>query len=176
MEQIAPLRALEEWKYPEALALIISGSYGGRVNVMTLGWIMNVSTSPPLVAMSVRRRHFTHRLVQEISEFVVAFPAAGMGPAVAYAGSHTGWNEDKAAGCGLKFVPANQIRPPLVEGAFMNLECQVRQLVEASETHSVFIAEVVTAHREPLVEARMVSFGPTLHAVSEMKSGTEFSW
>lgn len=176
MEQIAPLRALEAWKYPEALALIVSGSYGGRVNVMALGWIMNVSASPPLIAISVHRRHFTHRLIQQLGEFVVAFPAAGMGPAVAYAGSHTGWDEDKATGCGLEFVPASQVRPPLVKGAFMNLECQVRQVVEASETHSVFIGEIVTGHQESIVEARIVSFGPTLHAAAEMKEGSEFSW
>lgn len=176
MEPVDPLHAMEAWKFPEALAFVVSGSYGQRVNVMALGWIMSVSASPPRIAIAVRRRHYTHRLIEEHAEFVVAFPAPGMGPAVAYAGSHSGWDEDKAENCGLEFVPATRVGPPLVKGAFMNLECQVCKAIDASETHSIFIGEVVMGHREPSVPARLVSFGSTLHAVAEMAEGTEFSW
>jgi flavin reductase (DIM6/NTAB) family NADH-FMN oxidoreductase RutF len=52
------------WAMPSGL-YVLGSAAGGRRNLMTLNWAMQVSLEPKLIAVSVEREALTHRLVQK---------------------------------------------------------------------------------------------------------------
>lgn len=153
-------------KYPEWIVFITSlDPETGRANVMPAGWATIVSGEPPMFAVSVRHTHTTAANIKATGEFVVAFPSPGMEQAVDYTGSCHGVDVDKfASGC-LRTVAGKHVSAPLVDGAIANLECKLREQLVTGD-HTVFVGEVVAAHVEDGVPARLLNFGPEGYGVA----------
>ena len=160
-------------KYPEWIVLIVTKSAQGQVNIMPAGWSMVTSGIPPMFAISVRLTHYTHQLIESEREFVIAFPSPGMGPAIEYTGSHHGWDVDKLAGCDLGITPAKMVKPPLIEGAVVNLECKLAASMVTGD-HTIFVGEIVAAHVEDEAPARLVNFGAGQYAAALIDERTLF--
>lgn len=58
------------WSLPTGL-YVLGSAAGGRRNLMTLNWAMQVATAPKLVAVSVEAAAVTHRLVAEGGSFTL---------------------------------------------------------------------------------------------------------
>jgi len=160
-------------KYPEWIVLIVTTDEAGRVNVMPAGWSMFTSHDPPMYAVSVGHSRYTHTLIRRGREFTIAFPGPGMGPAIRHCGTRSGSEGDKVSGSGLRLRPASRIKPPLVEGAVVNLECRLVATLETGD-HTIFVGEVVVAHVEDDVSGRLFNFGPGLYALAQPIPGSEF--
>ena len=155
---------------PEWIVLVVTQRADGFVDVMPAGWVMRVSGTPPMFAVSVGHGRYTNELVRGAGEFVLAFPAEGMGEAVCYCGSHSGRDVGKVAACGLTLLPARTIKTPLLGGAFINLECRLTTITEAGD-HSIFVGEVLAAHVED-ARGPLVNFGAFGYGLAQPVPGT----
>lgn len=145
MNQIDVHSGLSKFTKPERIGLIVSTSEDGTPNVMTAGWVMRTSGQPPLLAVSVAFKRYTHGLINRQKEFVVAFPSAGMGEIVKLCGSSSGREVNKIERYLIKTVPAAQISCPLIEDAVANFECKLHSQLDTGD-HTIFVGQVVAIH------------------------------
>jgi flavin reductase (DIM6/NTAB) family NADH-FMN oxidoreductase RutF len=133
-------------KYPEHIVLAVTWDAANkRPDIMVLGWAMPTSISPPMWAISVGHTRYTHKLLKETGEFVLAFPSTKMDEATQYCGTHSGRDIDKVKQIGLKTVPAKKIKPPILAGCPACFECKVKGAFETGD-HTIFSGEVVASH------------------------------
>jgi len=146
MEEVSVGTAWKK-KYPEQIGLAVTVDAEGTANVIALGWVMPTSGSPPMVAISIGHGRYSHELIRQCKEFVLAFPNEDQGKEMLFCGSKSGREVNKQKESGFVFVPARQVKPPLIQGAVANLECK---LVSQHETgdHTIFVGEILTAHVE----------------------------
>ncbi len=130
---------------PESCVFVISVEPDGRPSGMVAGWNMKCSWEPPLFAVSLSKNGYTHRLIQESREFVVAVPNKHLEAAVEFFGSTHGNEVDKFKATGIATVPAHHIRPPLLKDATINMECVLETEVDSGD-HILFIGRVVAAY------------------------------
>ena len=60
--------------HPIHTVLVTSVNKGGKANIITLAWVMPTSANPPACATSVATRRYSHKLIEEIGEFVINVP------------------------------------------------------------------------------------------------------
>ena len=146
MEEVAVSKAWNK-KYPEQIGLAVTVDEKGTANVIALGWVMPTSGSPPMAAISVGHGRYSHELIQQCKEFVLAFPNEDQGREMLFCGTKSGRDVNKEKESGFEFVPAKQVKPPLIKGCVANFECK---LVSQHETgdHTIFVGEILTAHVE----------------------------
>ena len=170
MKRVHPSEAIKK-KYPEWIVLVVTMDQQGQVDVMPAGWCMVTSGQPLMLAVSIHPNRHTHKLLREAGEFVIAFPAAGQGPAVWYCGSHSGRDVDKIANTDLETLPATEIKTPLLKGAVANFECRLVKQMDTGD-HTIFVGEVVAAHIEEGAPGRLLNFGNNRYAMAEIADGT----
>jgi len=133
-------------KYPEPVALAVSmDRVANRPNIITLGWAMCTSHSPPMLAISVGHTRHSLKNISDAGEFVLAFPSAAQAEAALFCGASSGRDVDKFAESGLEPLPALKVEPPLVADACANFECTVVDACESGD-HRIFIGRVVASH------------------------------
>ncbi len=127
---------------------VLTTARGDEINGMIASWVCQVSYEPPLVAVAVHPRRYSHGLIEKSGAF--ALHALGKdqsdllgrfkGPDPAAKFDGLDWRPGRT-GC------------PLLTDCAARLECRVREAL-APGNHTVFIGEVVHAVR--------VSDGPVL--------------
>lgn len=130
---------------PLPAVLVTCGDYSGRFNVITISWCGIVCSQPPMLSISIRENRFSFNMIKQSGEFVVNITGAKLVKAVDYCGNNSGENIDKFKNAGLTPAPASKVKPPLIEESPVNLECQVRKILELG-SHHAFIAEIVATH------------------------------
>ena len=74
-----------------------TAEYEGQRSICPLGWKMNTSISPWIMAISVAPARFTHDLIANSGEFVLAWPGEDLADATLFCGTKSGRNVDKFA-------------------------------------------------------------------------------
>ena len=115
---------------PEVVSLVVSKSESGGPNVMTASWFMLAGYNPFRYLLAVDHRTYTHELIEENPEFVLAAPSGGMKDALALAGTVSGRELDKIEHLGLETVPGKDVDVPLLADAVGNIECSVMDSFE----------------------------------------------
>lgn len=124
--------------------VLITSGLGDKVNVMTAAWQMPVSFRPALIAVSIDRERFSHRLILKSREFVINIPNVEMIKEVLCCGTQSGKDIDKFEACKLTPVKAQKVKAPLIEECIGNIECKLYSIHEAGD-HTIFVGEVVAA-------------------------------
>lgn len=124
--------------------VLITSKLRDKINVMTAAWQMPVSFKPALVAVSIDRERFSHRLILKSREFVMNIPHAGMMKEVLCCGTQSGKDIDKFKVCKLTPVKAHTVDAPLIEECIGNIECKLYSIHETGD-HTIFVGEVVAA-------------------------------
>ena len=137
----------EAWrrKYPERTVLVVSISKDGKPNIITVGWNMPTSGKPPMIAISIGHTRYSHKLISETGEFVVALPSEDMLDALILCGTRSGREVDKFKATGLTPVKAKYVKPPLIAEATVNMECRVVASLETGD-HTIFVGEILAAY------------------------------
>lgn len=142
---------------------IIGSKAGGEANAMMADWVMQVSFSPRLVAVSFEKDARTLANVRESGAFTVnLLPQESMEFAARFAQPHEGSkvkgrSEAEAAKLHDKLADVDYSESvsgcPVLEEAMAWLDCRAEQYVEAGD-HTLVIARVldgrVTRDAEPL--------------------------
>lgn len=144
---------------PEWVALVVSmDAQHHRPDIITLGWTMHASGRPSMAAISIGHGQYSHELIMEEREFVLAYPNARMGEAALYCGTHSGRDVDKFANTDLIPIPAKIVKPPLIQGAAVNMECKVVKTLDTGD-HTLFVGEIIAAHEDPDEQEILLNFG-----------------
>lgn len=125
MQQQVPVEKALERKYPEQVALILTRSPEGKINLMAVGWITLVSDDPFMFLIGVDHPAYTLELIRSTGEFVIAYPSREMAKETLFAGTVHGHNIDKGKESGLKFLPGTGGKVPILADAAANFECQL---------------------------------------------------
>lgn len=132
-------------KYPEQIAIAIARDPQGKFNPITLGWAMNTSIDPPMLAVSIGTTRYSLEALRASSSFVVSFPSAAMVDDVVFFGRQSGREVDKLAACQTPTQPATKIDGVLLSDAVANFECE-RVSEHTTGDHVIFVGRVVAAH------------------------------
>ncbi len=146
MEKVSIRESFEKFK-PESCVFVISVDREGKPNGMIAGWNMKCSMDPPLFAVSLSKKGYTHRLIRESREFVIAVPNKELEDTLVLFGSTHGDEIDKFCESKVETVEAEMIRSPLLRKATINLECELVKEVDSGD-HIIFIGKVLTAHAD----------------------------
>lgn len=131
--------------FPSVVVLATCTDKEGRPNIITLGWAMKTSGWPPMVAISVAPARYSHKLLEETGEFVLAIPTKEIIEKVHKCGRTSGRRINKFEAFGLTPLPAKKVRAPLIKECVANLECKIVAKMKTGD-HTLFIGEVVAAH------------------------------
>lgn len=145
MELVDTSIALKNLK-PERVVFVISyDNRKLRPSGMVCGWSTICSTDPHMIAIALWKEGYTHKLIQETKEFVVAIPNAGLEKAIKVFGENHGNEVNKFELSGIKTTKAKFVKSPLLTDATMNFECKLEKEVESGD-HFIFIGRVLASY------------------------------
>ena len=133
--------------HPRHVVLVSCVDKAGKANVITLAWSMPVSISPPIVAMSIAPKRYSHRLIEETKEFVVNVPTMDIVQETLFCGRRSGKTHDKFKETRLTTMPAKMVQPPIIKECVAHLECKLDQQITVGD-HTLFIGSVLTAYAD----------------------------
>ena len=131
--------------FPSPVVLVTCVDLNGKPNIITLGWTMKTSHIPPMVAISIAPSRYSHYLIEQTGEFVLAIPTMDIIEKVHKCGRVSGREIDKFKEFNLTPIPASRVKPPLIKECVANLECVVVNKLKTGD-HTIFVGEVVEAH------------------------------
>lgn len=106
-----------------------------------------MSDDPPLIAMSLWEKEYTHALIDETGEFTVNIPSSKLLKQVWLAGTRSGSKMDKAKLLKVSFTTSSTIKVPGIEKCIGTLECRVKDRMKFGE-QILYVAEVKRACAE----------------------------
>lgn len=130
---------------PTVPALVVTDSEETGSNIMTASWWMLAGYNPLRYLLAVSQKTFTHDIIQNTQEFVLAAPSTDLIEAVILAGKVSGRDLDKIDHLDLDTVPGNSVDVPLLTDAVGNIEIQVMDSFEFEDT-TYFFGEVAHAY------------------------------
>jgi flavin reductase (DIM6/NTAB) family NADH-FMN oxidoreductase RutF len=130
---------------PVPVVMVSCDAPGFRKNIITLAWVGNVCSEPPLVSISIRPERYSNAIIKESEEFVINIPGRNLLRATDYCGTVSGRETDKFFQTGLTAIPGKLVKAPLIEEAPVNIECRVKRIISLG-VHDLFIAEVLLSH------------------------------
>jgi len=120
-------------------------------NVMACEWTHHISYRPGLIAVCIDPNDATHTNIKETKEFGVNLCATDQTILSSAAGNNSGKVIDKIKALeelGFKFIKAKQIKPLMIKGAVLNVECKLFKEIPLGD-HTMFVGEVVQASVNP---------------------------
>jgi len=128
--------------YPTPVFVV--GAYGedGRPNVMTVAWGGICCSSPPCVAISLRKATYTFGNITASKAFTINIPSQSQVVVADYIGCVSGRREDKFAVAGLTPVKSEIVNAPYVKEFPLALECKVIHVIEIG-LHTQFIGQIM---------------------------------
>ena len=137
-----------------AVLVSCGGTVEWKPNLITIAWVGNVCSEPPMLSISVRPERYSHEIIRTTREFVVNVPSLRQVRAVDWCGVVSGRSVEKFAGAGLTPAPAQKVNCPIVLECPLNIECRVRKTLELG-SHTLFVAEVVAVQvSSALIDAK----------------------
>ncbi len=131
--------------HPRNVVIVSCIDKTGGANIVTLAWSMPTSSDPPLVAISVSLRRYSHRLIEETKEFVVNVPTIEIARETLFCGRVSGRKHDKFKEAPLTALRAKKVQAPIIKECVAHLECKLVQKITTGD-HTIFIGEVLAAH------------------------------
>jgi len=137
--------------FPTPVVLVTCVNEAGKPNMITLAWVGLVNSEPPMIGISIRPERYSYACVKGTREFVVNLPTEEMVRKVDACGVLSGKEADKFSSMGLKPVPAQKVKPPLIDECPVQMECQVKEIIPLG-SHDLFLGQIVALHVKEEVE------------------------
>ena len=139
---------MKELELQEAFTLIepgpvtmITTSYQGKQNVMTISWTMVLDFTPQFAFMT-GSWNYSYEALVNTKECVIAIPTIDILDTVINVGTTSGSNVDKFSGLGLTPLQASIVGAPLIKECYANIECRITDYIEK---HGIFVLDAVKA-------------------------------
>ena len=147
MKEVNISDAFEALK-PETCVFVISIDEKGHPSGMINAWHMKVSREPALFAVCLQKAGYTHKLIQQSKEFVIAVPNKELEKEVLFFGITHGNEVDKFKETGIETEKAKFVKSPLIKKATINFECVLEKEVDAGD-HIIFIGRILNSYVNP---------------------------
>lgn len=145
MKAVSVSDAFHKFK-PESVVYVLSyDNKYNRPSGMIAGWSMKCSSEPKLYAVALWKKGYTHKLIQNTKEFVVAVPNKELEKAIKIFGKRHGDKIDKFKTTRLATQEAKHINVPLLSDATLNFECKLEKEVDSGD-HIIFIGKVLASY------------------------------
>jgi flavin reductase (DIM6/NTAB) family NADH-FMN oxidoreductase RutF len=122
--------------------VLVTTSYDGKPNVMTMGFHMMIQHAPPLIGCVIGPWDHSYQALVETGECVIAVPTVDLAEVVVDIGNCSGDSVDKFQKFGLTTCPAKRVSAPLITDCLANIECKVAD-TSLVDTYNLFILEAV---------------------------------
>ncbi len=130
--------------FPVPVALVVSGAMK-KPNIITIAWIGVMGSTPPTVAVSLRKSRYSLVLIRDMGEFTVNIPPADLFKEVDYCGLVSGRCVDKFEGAGLTPLESVVVASPIIKECPYNMECKVTGEIELGEWVMI-LGQIVETH------------------------------
>ena len=119
-----PVAEIRRYLEPGPIVLVTS-SWKGEDNVMTMGWHTVMEFTPSLVGCIIAGGNHSHAMIRKSGQCVINIPTADMLDTVVGIGNCSGADVDKFERFGLTTQQAKHVDVPLLTQCFANLECRL---------------------------------------------------
>lgn len=147
MKKSLPLSQVYKLLEPGPVVLITT-SYKGQNNIMTMSWQTMMDFEPPIVGCVISNRNFSFTNLNKTKECVINIPTVNLAKIVVACGNTSGRKIDKFKKFHLTSKPAAKVKAPLIEECYANLECKIIDKKMVNK-YNFFILEVCKAWIDP---------------------------
>jgi len=128
--------------YPTPIMLVGTYDASGRPNIMTAAWGGICCSSPPCVAVSLRKATYTYGNIVQQGGFTINIPSDKYAVQADYCGMVSGKKADKFAETGLTPVRSTLVNAPYIAELPLVLECKLVHQIELG-LHTLFVGEIL---------------------------------
>jgi flavin reductase (DIM6/NTAB) family NADH-FMN oxidoreductase RutF len=128
--------------YPTPIFVVGTYDKRGKPNVMTAAWGGICCSSPPCVAVALRKATYTYGNIVERKAFTINIPSERFVREIDYFGITSGRDEDKFSKTGLTPIKSELVDAPYIQEFPFILECELLQRLEIG-LHTQFIGNIV---------------------------------
>ena len=128
--------------YPTPVCVVGTYDHSGKPNVMTAAWAGICCSSPPCLAVSLRKATYTYGNIMERKAFTVSLPSEDYVKQADYFGMASGRDEDKFSRSCLTPMKGKLVDAPFVKEFPLALECKLLHSIEIG-LHTEFIGEIL---------------------------------
>ena len=118
---------------------VIGAKAEGRINGMTAAWVTQASMVPPMVCVSINKRHFTGELIEKAKCFSVNVLSADCRELAVRCGFGSGREVDRLSEADITYMKTGA---PVLKQCAAYMDCELRQTADAGD-HRIYIGEVV---------------------------------
>jgi flavin reductase (DIM6/NTAB) family NADH-FMN oxidoreductase RutF len=130
------------WPHPTTL---VGADVDGKPDFAAVAWAGVAASTPPAVAIALQHPRYSLKGIRRNLSFSVNIPSRELVKETDYCGLISGKKTDKVADCNFKVFYGKTPGAPLIEQCPINLECQVRHILNMG-SHALVIGEVVETH------------------------------
>lgn len=130
--------------YPAPVCVVGTYDHAREPNAMTAAWAGICCSSPPCIAVSLRKATYTYGNIMERKAFTISLPSEDYVKQADYLGMASGRDEDKFSRAGLTPVEGELVDAPFVKEFPLVLECRLLHSIEIG-LHTQFIGEILDA-------------------------------
>ena len=142
-----PVRDVRRYLEPGPIVLV-SSTWRGATNIMTLGWHTVLEFSPSLIGLMISSGNHSHDMIRRSKECVVNLPTTALTDTVVGIGNTSGASVAKFERFGLTAEEATHVAAPLIRECHASFECRLHDAALVAR-YNFFIFEVVKAHVAP---------------------------
>jgi len=128
--------------YPTPVMLVGTYDAAGKPNIMTVAWGGICCSSPPCVAVSLRKVTYTYGNIVQQGAFTINIPSEKYAAAADYCGLVSGKKADKFAETGLTPIRSSLVNAPYIDEFPLVLECKLVHQIELG-LHTQFVGEIL---------------------------------
>ena len=128
--------------YPTPVLVVGTYNAEGKPNVMTAAWGGICCSSPPCVAIALRKATYTYGNIVQQGAFTINIPSEKHARYADYFGMASGKKTDKFDVSGLTPVKSALVNAPYIEEFPFALECKLIHKIEIG-LHTQFIGEIL---------------------------------
>ena len=133
--------------YPTPVLVVGTYDAEGKPNVMTAAWGGICCSSPPCVAIALRKATYTYGNIVQQGAFTINIPSEKHARCADYFGIVSGKKTDKFDVSGLTPVKSTLVNAPYIEEFPFALECKLIHQIEIG-LHTQFIGEILDIKAE----------------------------
>lgn len=136
--------------YPTPVFIVGTYDKEGKANAMAVAWGGICCSSPPCVAVSLRKATYTYGNLKEKKAFTISIPSETYASEADYFGLASGKTEDKFSLTGLTPLKSDLVEAPYVKEFPFVLECEVIHDFEIG-LHTQFIGKIIDIKAEETI-------------------------
>jgi flavin reductase (DIM6/NTAB) family NADH-FMN oxidoreductase RutF len=136
--------------YPTPVLVVGTYDAAGKPNVMTAAWGGICCSSPPCVAIALRKATYTYNNIIQQGAFTINIPSEKHARYADYFGMASGKKTDKFDVSGLTPIKSTLVNAPYIEEFPFALECKLIHKIEIG-LHTQFIGEILDIKAEEVV-------------------------